>query len=105
MPSSGAVAKSCSSAIPTTRPTPTRWNWRKTEKLTFVHPFDDPEVIAGQGTIAMEILRQHSRHNGPIHAIFCCVGGGGLIAGVAAYIKRLRPEIRIIGVEAKMPTR
>ena len=73
----------------------------KTEKLTFVHPFDDPEVIAGQGTIAMEILRQHSRHNGPIHAIFCCVGGGGLIAGVAAYIKRLRTEIRIIGVEAK----
>jgi threonine dehydratase len=71
------------------------------EKLTFVHPFDDPEVIAGQGTIAMEILRQHSRHKGPIHAIFCCVGGGGLIAGVAAYIKRLRPEIRIIGVEAK----
>lgn len=73
----------------------------KSEKLTFVHPFDDPEVIAGQGTIAMEILRQHSRHNGPIHAIFCCVGGGGLIAGVAAYIKRLRPEIRIIGVEAR----
>ncbi len=72
----------------------------KTEKLTFVHPFDDPEVIAGQGTIAMEILRQHSRHNGPIHAIFCCVGGGGLISGVAAYVKRLRPEIRIIGVEA-----
>ncbi len=73
----------------------------KTEKLTFVHPFDDPEVIAGQGTIPLEILRQHSRHNGPIHAIFCCVGGGGLIAGVAAYIKRLRPEIKIIGVEAK----
>ena len=73
----------------------------KTEKLTFVHPFDDPEVIAGQGTIAMEILRQHSRHNGPIHAIFCCVGGGGLISGVAAYVKRLRPEIRIIGVEAR----
>jgi threonine dehydratase len=73
----------------------------KSEKLTFVHPFDDPEVIAGQGTIAMEILRQHSRHNGPIHAIFCCVGGGGLIAGVAAFIKRLRPEIKIIGVEAK----
>lgn len=72
----------------------------KAERLTFVHPFDDPEVIAGQGTIAMEILRQHSRHSGPIHAIFCCVGGGGLIAGVAAYIKRLRPEIKIIGVEA-----
>lgn len=72
----------------------------KAERLTFVHPFDDPEVIAGQGTIAMEVLRQHARHNGPIHAIFCCVGGGGLIAGVAAYIKRLRPEIRVIGVEA-----
>ncbi|MBW7862061.1 MAG: threonine ammonia-lyase, biosynthetic [Rhodocyclaceae bacterium] len=67
------------------------------EKLTFVHPFDDPEVIAGQGTIGMEILRAHSR---PIHAIFCCVGGGGLIAGVAAYVKRLRPETKIIGVEA-----
>ncbi|PKO35636.1 MAG: threonine ammonia-lyase, biosynthetic [Betaproteobacteria bacterium HGW-Betaproteobacteria-7] len=71
----------------------------KTEKLTFVHPFDDPEVIAGQGTVAMEILRQHSRHNGPIHAIFCAIGGGGLAAGVAAYIKRLRPEIKVIGVE------
>jgi len=71
----------------------------KSEKLTFVHPFDDPEVIAGQGTIAMEILRQHSRHNGPIHAIFCAIGGGGLAAGVAAYIKRLRPEIKVIGVE------
>jgi len=73
----------------------------KAEKLTFVHPFDDPEVIAGQGTIGMEILRQHSRHSGPIHAIFCCVGGGGLISGVAAYVKRLRPEIKIIGVEAR----
>lgn len=71
----------------------------KSEKMTFVHPFDDPEVIAGQGTIAMEILRQHSRHNGPIHAIFCAIGGGGLAAGVAAYIKRLRPEIKVIGVE------
>ena len=69
----------------------------KAEKLTFVHPFDDPEVIAGQGTIGMEILRQHQK---PIHAVFCCVGGGGLISGVAAYIKRLRPETRIIGVEA-----
>lgn len=68
----------------------------KTEKLTFVHPFDDPEVIAGQGTIGMEILRQHPK---PIHAVFCCVGGGGLISGVAAYIKRLRPETKIIGVE------
>ena len=52
----------------------------KTEKLTFVHPYDDPDVIAGQGTIGMEILRQHGK---PIHAIFCCVGGGGLLAGVA----------------------
>ena len=69
----------------------------KAEKLTFVHPFDDPEVIAGQGTIGMEILRQHQK---PIHAVFCCVGGGGLVSGVAAYIKRLRPETRIIGVEA-----
>jgi threonine dehydratase len=69
----------------------------KSEKLTFVHPFDDPEVIAGQGTIGMEILRQHAK---PIHAVFCCVGGGGLISGVAAYIKRVRPETRIIGVEA-----
>ena len=69
----------------------------KAEQLTFVHPFDDPEVIAGQGTIGMEILRQHPQ---PIDAVFCCVGGGGLIAGVAAYIKRLRPETKIIGVEA-----
>ena len=69
----------------------------KAQKLTFVHPFDDPEVIAGQGTIGMEILRQHPK---PIHAVFCCVGGGGLISGVAAYIKRLRPETKIIGVEA-----
>jgi threonine dehydratase len=69
----------------------------KAQKLTFVHPFDDPDVIAGQGTIGMEILRQHPQ---PIHAVFCCVGGGGLISGVAAYIKRLRPQTRIIGVEA-----
>ena len=69
----------------------------KAQKLTFVHPFDDPDVIAGQGTIGMEILRQHGK---PIHAVFCCVGGGGLIAGVAAYIKRLRPETKIIGVES-----
>jgi threonine dehydratase len=69
----------------------------KAEKLTFVHPFDDPEVIAGQGTIGLEILRQHSK---PIHAVFCAVGGGGLISGVAACIKRLRPETKIIGVAA-----
>lgn len=64
--------------------------------LTFIHPFDDPDVIAGQGTIGMEILRQCQQ---PIHAIFVAIGGGGLIAGIAAYIKRLRPEIKIIGVE------
>ena len=64
--------------------------------LTFVHPFDDPDVIAGQGTIGMEILRQYQK---PIHAVFVAIGGGGLISGVAAYIKRLRPEIKIIGVE------
>ena len=68
----------------------------KREHLTFVHPFDDPEVIAGQGTIGMEILRQHPQ---PIDAVFCSVGGGGLIAGVAAYIKRVRPETKIVGVE------
>lgn len=64
--------------------------------LTFVHPFDDPDVIAGQGTIGMEILRQYQQ---PIHAIFVAIGGGGLISGIAAYIKRLRPETKIIGVE------
>ena len=68
------------------------------QKLVFVHPYDDPEVIAGQGTIGMEILRQHAE---PIDAVFCAIGGGGLIAGVAAYIKRLRPATRIIGVEAR----
>jgi threonine dehydratase len=66
-------------------------------KLTFVHPYDDPDVIAGQGTIAMEILRQHPDN---IDAVFCCIGGGGLISGVAAYIKRLRPQTKVIGVEA-----
>ncbi|MBK9608352.1 MAG: threonine ammonia-lyase, biosynthetic [Betaproteobacteria bacterium] len=64
--------------------------------LTLVHPYDDPEVIAGQGTIGMEILRQHP---GPLAAIFIPVGGGGLISGIAAYVKRVRPEIRIVGVE------
>ncbi|MDY7218432.1 threonine ammonia-lyase, biosynthetic [Denitrificimonas sp. JX-1] len=64
--------------------------------LVYIHPYDDPEVIAGQGTVAMEILRQHQ---GPLHAVFVPCGGGGLIAGVAAYIKYVRPEIKIIGVE------
>nr|WP_083914854.1 threonine ammonia-lyase, biosynthetic [Ilumatobacter nonamiensis] len=66
------------------------------QDLTFVHPFDDPDVIAGQGTIGMEILRQHGR---PVHAIFAAIGGGGLISGVAAYVKRVRPDIRVIGVQ------
>ncbi|MDR3157601.1 MAG: threonine ammonia-lyase, biosynthetic [Zoogloeaceae bacterium] len=75
----------------------------KAEKLTFVHPFDDPDVIAGQGTIGMEILRQYSRRASPgnsgIHAVFVAIGGGGLAAGVAAYIKAVRPDIKVIGVE------
>lgn len=64
--------------------------------LTFIHPFDDPLVIAGQGTIGMEILRQHQ---GPLHAVFAAIGGGGLIGGVGAYIKAVRPEVRVIGVQ------
>lgn len=70
----------------------------RSEGLTFVHPYDDPDVIAGQGTIALEILQSHTE---PIEAIFCCVGGGGLLAGIAAYVKAVRPEIKVIGVEAK----
>jgi threonine dehydratase len=64
--------------------------------LTFVHPFDDPDVIAGQGTVGMEILRQHQ---GPLDAVFVAIGGGGLIAGVASYIKAVRPEVKVIGVQ------
>jgi threonine dehydratase len=67
------------------------------EQLTFVHPFDDPDVIAGQGTIAMEILRQHPRD---LHAVFCPIGGGGLIAGIASYVKAVRPGVKVIGVQA-----
>jgi threonine dehydratase len=68
----------------------------KKHGLTFVHPFDDPDVIAGQGTIGMEILRQHQ---GPIDAVFVAIGGGGLISGVASYIKAVRPEVLVIGVQ------
>jgi threonine dehydratase len=68
----------------------------KLHDLTFVHPFDDPDVIAGQGTIGMEILRQHQH---PIHAIFVAIGGGGLISGIASYVKAVRPEIKVIGVQ------
>jgi len=63
----------------------------------YVHPYDDPAVIAGQGTVGMELLRQQP---GPLDAVFVPVGGGGLIAGMAAYIKYLRPEVKVIGVEA-----
>jgi len=66
--------------------------------LVYIHPYDDPDVIAGQGTVAMEIFRQHT---GPLEAIFVPVGGGGLIAGVAAYVKYLRPEVKVIGVESE----
>lgn len=68
----------------------------KREGLSFVHPFDDPDVIAGQGTIAMEILRQHQ---GPLDAVFVAIGGGGLVSGVASYIKAVRPEVKVIGVQ------
>ncbi|WBY03804.1 threonine ammonia-lyase, biosynthetic [Ramlibacter tataouinensis] len=66
------------------------------EGLTFIHPFDDPDVIAGQGTIGMEILRQHQ---GPLDAVFVAIGGGGLVSGVGSYIKAVRPEIKVIGVQ------
>ena len=69
---------------------------QKKQGLTFVHPFDDPEVIAGQGTIAMEMLRQHQ---GPLDAVFVAIGGGGLISGVANYIKAVRPGVKVIGVQ------
>jgi len=68
----------------------------RSRKLAFVHPYDDPDVIAGQGTIGMEILRQATQ---PLDAVFVAVGGGGLIAGIASYIKRLRPSVKVIGVE------
>ena len=68
--------------------------------LTFVHPFDDPDVIAGQGTIAMEILRQlQGLGSNELDAVFVAIGGGGLISGVANYIKAVRPEIKVIGVQ------
>ena len=67
-------------------------------ELTNIPPFDDPYVIAGQGTIGMELLRQTNIHE--LEAVFCCVGGGGLIAGVGVYIKRIAPHVKVIGVEA-----
>jgi len=73
---------------------------QKKQGLTFVHPFDDPDVIAGQGTIAMEILRQlQTLGSTRLDAVFVAIGGGGLISGVANYIKAVRPEIKVIGVQ------
>ena len=73
---------------------------QKKQGLTFVHPFDDPDVIAGQGTIAMEMLRQlQSLGTDRLDAVFVAIGGGGLISGVANYIKAIRPDIRVIGVQ------
>ena len=71
----------------------------KKKGLTFVHPFDDPDVIAGQGTIAMEVLRQIQSTGDRLDAVFVAIGGGGLISGVANYIKAVRPEVRVIGVQ------
>jgi len=73
---------------------------QKEQGLTFVHPFDDPDVIAGQGTIAMEVLRQlQALGSNRLDAIFVAIGGGGLISGVANYIKAVRPDIKVIGVQ------
>lgn len=69
------------------------------EGLTPVPPFDDPDVIAGQGTVGMEIIRQAQNANGNIDAIFVPVGGGGLLAGVAVYVKALYPNIKVFGVQ------
>ncbi len=69
---------------------------RDAEGLTYIHPFDDPDVIAGQGTVGLELLQQH---NGPLDAVFVAVGGGGLIAGIAACIKAIRPAVQVIGVQ------
>ena len=71
---------------------------QKEEGMTMIHPFDDPLVIAGQGTIGMEILKECVSR--PLDAIFVCCGGGGMLAGIAAYVKRVRPEVKVIGVEA-----
>ncbi|MBB3808519.1 threonine ammonia-lyase, biosynthetic [Pseudochelatococcus contaminans] len=68
----------------------------KEQGLVFVHPYDDPDVIAGQGTVAVELLRQHP---GPLEAVFVPIGGGGLASGIAVYIKFLRPDVKVIGVE------
>jgi len=68
------------------------------DNMSMIHPFDDPYVIAGQGTVGLEILKECVSR--PLDAIFVCCGGGGLLAGVAAYVKRVRPNVKVIGVEA-----
>ncbi len=84
-------------ARPSPRPPNTRCSWPSKEKLTFVHPFDDDEIIAGQGTIALELLAAHP----DIEALVIPVGGGGLIAGNAIAAKAIKPGIEVIGVEAQ----
>ena len=81
--------------MPSMKPIPRPSSWKR-RTASFIHPFDDPDVIAGQGTIGVEILQQHAD---PIEAIFVPVGGGGLASGIASYVKFLRPEIKVIGVE------
>ena len=71
----------------------------KLHGLTSIPPFDDPYVVAGQGTIGMEVLRQANLQK--LEAVFCAVGGGGLIAGAGVYIKRIAPQVRVVGVEAQ----
>lgn len=72
---------------------------QREENMTMIHPFDDKHVIAGQGTIGMEILKD--RVSQPLDAIFVCCGGGGMLAGIASYVKRVRPSVKVIGVEAE----
>jgi len=91
-----SVVKSSCTVRATPTPTTTQSSWALVQASRSSTPFDDPDVIAGQGTIGMEVLRQHQ---GPLRAVFVAVGGGGLIAGVAAYIKAVRPEVKVIGVQ------
>ena len=70
-----------------------------------IHPFNDPYVIAGQGTIGMEIIKQTNcttlTQNKELSTVFVCCGGGGMLAGISAYIKRVRPGVKVVGVEAR----
>lgn len=75
------------------------WQAAEEEQRSFIAPYDDPLTIAGQGTAGAEILKQLGQNVQDLHAIFVPIGGGGLIAGIAAYVKALRPDISIIGVE------